>query len=466
MMNNVTIVILGASGDLSRRKLFPALYRLIAREHMQNFIIVGAANQGVTVDAILENTKPFITNIDPIIWQKMHERTFYQQLDFGKQQDFDALNSMVTRLEKLYNLSGNRMIYLAASASFYCTITASLAHAGLALRLADNDKKWHRLVYEKPFGSDLESAREINTCINNHFNENQIYRIDHFLTKELVSNIALVRFTNCVFEPLWNNRYIDQVQIVVSELLGIENRGAYYDNYGALADVMQNHILELLALIAMESPEKLSGNYVRDKRVQVLQKIQVVDGLLGQYEGYQQEPHVKKDSTTETFAALMVRINNPRWAGVPFYLKTGKFLDQKKTVIDIKFKQVDCLLTHSCPTPSNWLRIEIYPEAVFSLTLNVKKPGIAEEVISVPMEFCHSCVFGDAVPYAYEVVLQEVMRGENSISVRFDEIEAAWRVIDAVRAHDFPLYSYAPAGKGPQELDAAFQQKYGMRWRE
>jgi Glucose-6-phosphate 1-dehydrogenase len=175
---------------------------------------------------------------------------------------------------------------------------------------------------------------------------------------------------------------------------------------------------------------------------------------------------LKKNSTTETFAALMLRINTPRWAGVPFYLKTGKCLEEKKTVIDIKFKQVDCLLTHSCPTPSNWLRLEIYPKEVFSLTLNVKKPGIAEEVIPVPMEFCHSCLFGDITPYAYEVVLQEVMRGEKSVSVRFDEIEAAWTIIDTVREKKLPVYSYAVASNGPEELYTEFEMKHGMRWRE
>ncbi len=464
-MNKVTIVILGASGDLARRKLIPALYRLIKRGSLKDFIIVGAAREQTSAQTLCERAKKFIKDPDETHYKTLCKRFFYQQLDFTQQDDFVALEQRVKQLEGEWQLPGNRMIYLAASAEFYCTITQHIATSKLAIKKSEKTKTWNRLVYEKPFGHDLHSAQEINDCIQKYFEEHQIYRIDHFLTKELVSNIALVRFTNCVFEPLWNNRYVDQIQIMVSESIGIEGRGAYYDKYGALADVMQNHVLELLALIAMETPEKLSGNYVRDKRVEVLQDVEPIDGILGQYETYTSQEHVDSQSNTETFAALQLRINNPRWAGVPFYLLTGKCLDEKKTIINIKFKQVDCLLTHSCPVPSNWLTIEVSPEAVFSLSLNVKEPGRSEQVMPIAMEFCHSCLFGEETLYAYEVVLEEVIRGEQSISVRFDEIEAAWNIIDRVRAMKLPVYEYACQTQGPTQLDERFEKKHGMRWR-
>lgn len=463
-MTDVTIIIFGASGDLTRRKLLPALYRLILQKKLTNFAIVGAAIDPITVADIFTKTRDFIGPVDESVWQLMQERTFYERIDFSNATDFKRVAKKVAAIEKELHLKGNRLIYVASAANYFCSITEHSAMAKLIERTKEGEQPWQRIIYEKPFGHNLASAQQINACIEKFLDESQVYRIDHFLTKELVSNIALIRFTNCVFEPLWSNRYIDQVQIIISEELGIENRGTYYDKYGALADVMQNHLLELLALIGMESPEKLTGNYIRSKRVDVLKKVEIVDGILGQFEGYTQEKFVDPSSKTETFAALFLRVNNPRWAGVPFYVKTGKCLPKKETVIHIKFKQVDCLLTHSCPVPSNWLTIEVAPEATFSLTLNVKKPGRNEIVVPVAMEFCHSCLFGTQIPQAHEVILEEVMKGEQSISVRFDEIEWAWRIIDAVRSQQFPLYRYRCESNGPKELEE-FEQKHGMRWR-
>ena len=464
-MNDVTIIILGATGDLSRRKLFPALYKLIAQDKLKKFAIIGGAIDEATPESIVQKAQKFIPNFDEKIGQLIQQNMVYEQVDFTKEKDFVALAKTVQEIETLHGLSGNRLAYLAAPANYFCLITDYLASSKLITRKDEKVRPWNRIVYEKPFGHDLESAQEINECIKKSFDESQIYRIDHYLTKELVSNIALIRFTNCVFEPLWNNRFIDQVQITISEEIGLENRGAYYDKYGALSDVMQNHMLELLALIGMESPEKLTGNYIRSKRVEVLEDVEVVDGILGQFESYKDEKFVVAGSTTETFAALMLRVNNPRWAGVPFYVKTGKCLKKKETVIHLKFKQVDCLLTHGCPVPSNWLTLEISPEATFSLSLNVKKPGKSEEVIPVSMEFCHSCLFGAVTPEAYEVILEEVMYGEQSISVRFDEIEWAWRIIDTVRAKNFPLFTYPCGSNGPKQIEDYFEKKHGMRWR-
>lgn len=463
-MSDVTIVIFGATGDLARRKLIPALYRLIKQEKLKNFIVVGVAIDDATPQDIISNAKGFIKDPDDSILDTLQTRFFYQRLDFNNESDFGQLQKRLKDLEKDHKLNGNRLFYLATAASFYCAITEHLATSKVCAKRAEGKTPWNRIVYEKPFGHDYATAEEINTCIQKYFDESQIYRIDHFLTKELVSNIALIRFTNCVFEPLWNNRYIDQVQIIVSEEIGIEGRGRYYDHYGALCDVIQNHVLELLALVGMESPEKLSGNYIRDRRAQVLKDVQVIDGMLGQFEGYQKENDVKPDSKTDTFAAIFLRVNNHRWSGVPFYVKTGKCLKKKETVIYIKFKQVDCLLTRSCPVPSNWLKIEVSPEAIFSLTLNAKKPGFNEEVMPVDMEFCHSCIFGAVTPESYEVIFEEVVRGEQSISVRVDEIEYAWRIVDTIKSKNFPLYSYECGSSGPEEI-TQFEQKHGMRWK-
>ncbi len=454
---------LGATGDLAKRKLFPAIYRLIADKKLDNFAIIGAAIDDLSAEAVLERSKEFIKELDTSIWQQLKERTFYQPLDFRRLDDFHALANLVRQQEKKYNL-GNRFFYLATAAHFYCDITEHLGASGLVKRLQPKDEYWHRIVYEKPFGHDLESAHEINACIAKLFNESQIYRVDHYLTKELVSSIALVRFTNCVFEPLWNNQYIDQVQITLTETIGIESRGGYYDLYGALRDVVQNHMLQLLALTAMEPPDKLIGEFIRGERAKVLEKVHVNDVMLGQYKNYKTEKDVNPDSQTETFAVLYLTIDNPRWTGVPFFLKTGKKLNKKETAIHIRFKQVDCLLARNCPSEPNWLTIGIEPDARFLLSLNAKKPGETDVVVPVPMEFSHSAFFGPGTPTGYEVLLEEAIRGEQATSVRFDEIESAWRVIDEVKAKKFPLFAYEVGSRGPKESEE-FEKKHDMRWR-
>lgn len=463
-MNNCTIVLFGASGDLARRKIIPALYHMIARGKLEKFLLVGASRDNLTPAILLERSREFIGEIDQHAWHTLLSSMHYHQLDFTQADDFQKLAVFVDELEKQHAMSGNRIFYLAAAASFFCDITAQLASCGLARRTCASEKPWHRLVYEKPFGHDLKSAERINECIKSCFYEEQIYRIDHFLTKELVGNIALVRFTNSIFEPLWSNRYIDQVQIILGETIGIEGRGAYYDAYGALCDVVQNHMLEMLALIAMEAPEKLTGDFIRDARAQVLKQVYVQDGILGQYAGYQNESHVAPDSHTETFAALTLAIENPRWQGVPFYLKTGKKLAQKETVIHIIFKQVACLLAKACPREPNCLTIEISPKAGFVLNLNAKTVGKVDEVNPIAMEYCHSCLYGPLTPEDYQTLFEEIMRGEQSVAVRFDEIESAWKITDQIKARSLPVYSYQPGSPGPDELQQ-FEEQHQMRWK-
>lgn len=461
-MNNFVFILLGATGDLAKRKIIPALYQL-SKEQKFDFIVVGAALDSTSIDTIIENARPFIEAVDEQELAKFKDKFFYSPLNFQKKEDFDRLQIQVSALEQKYSLSQNRLLYVAAASDFYCAITEHSAQSGLIKKQSKAGAPWQRIVYEKPFGKDAASARTINECIAHYFDESQIYRIDHYLTKEIVGNIALVRFTNLVFEPLWNNRYIDYVQVIVNESIGIEGRGAYYDHYGALRDIVQNHILEIVALLAMESPEWLHGEYIRSARVKVLEKIKVADALLGQYENYRKEPAVSSQSNTETFAAVRLMIENPRWAGVPFYVKTGKYLEKKETVIHIKFKQVDCLLAKHCPAESNMLTLQVAPEAVFSLRLNIKKPGVGDEVVPVNMEFCHSCIFGMQKTEAYEIIIEQVVKGEQEVSVRFDEIEAAWKVIDSIEDMKLPVYPYKVGSHGPEQLQA-FEKKHGMRW--
>lgn len=455
-------IVLGATGDLARRKLLPAIYKLLSEKKLKNFLIIGAALDEISSTIFLNQAKKFIQHCDDVLWKKIQKHTYYRQLNFENKNDFISLNDYVSSLEKEYNIYGCRLVYIAASADFFCTITDHCANSGL-VKKSSTENEWHRIVYEKPFGHDFISAKKINECIKRSFHESQIFRIDHYLTKEIVSNISMIRFANCVFEPLWNNRFIDNVQVVLSEKLCIEGRGTYYDKYGALCDVVQNHILELIALIGMEAPENLLGDAVREKRARVIEKLDVVDGLLGQYEHYHQENGVHENSKTETFAALMFRIENERWKGVPFFIRTGKCLDKKETRIQIKFKQVDCLLTKGCPMESNHLTIEIDPESAFSLRLNAKNPKTVDSLVPVEMNFCHSCEFAAVTPEAYEVIFEEVIRGETSVSVRFDEIEYAWHVIDSIKSMQLPLYRYKKGSKGPEEL-LFFAKKHGVRW--
>lgn len=462
-MNACALIIFGATGDLARKKLLPSLYRLFIAKKLTNFFIVGVSFDQADTQTLLDEYKMHVKPADTDAWHQFCQLFTYQQLNFEQFSDYTALYKTVSTLEKRYATDGNRLIYLASPAHFFCTITTHLVESKLVEKRNSPNEKWHRVVYEKPFGHDLPSAQAIHECISQLLDENQIYCIDHYLTKELVSNITLIRFTNCVFEPLWNNRYIDNVQIIVSETGGIQDRGLYYDHYGALKDMVQNHMLELAALIAMEAPEKLVGNAVARQRAIVLSKLKIIDVLKGQYDGYRTEKNVPSNSKTETFVALAAQIENNRWAGVPFYLKTGKFLDKQETVIHIKFKQVDCLLARDCPSESNYLTIQIAPDASFWLSLNAKKPE-SLSVMPVKMEFCHSCLFGPEVPQAYEVLLAEIIKGERSIAVHFDEIKYAWQAIDQISDNSIPVYTYAKHTNGPKEL-TQFNQKHGVRWR-
>lgn len=461
MKNECAFIIFGVTGDLARRKLLPALYALVQQKKLTKFVIVGAAHEAVTPQQYLASARQFITDVDEAVWQQLEAASYYQHLDFAHKEGFVRLKSLLEEAEKKHGLDGSRIVYCAASPHFFCDITTNVGAAGIVQKKDGNAHPYHRIVYEKPFGADLASAQKINACISQWFDESQMYRVDHYLTKELVSSIALVRFTNSIFEPLWDNRHIESVQIVLNEEVGLEGRGSYYDEYGVLKDVVQNHMLQLLALVAMEEPASLMGEAIRDAKAHVLEQTKIVSGMLGQYQGYADEEGVKKNSTTPTFAFLELAVDNKRWSGIPFYVVTGKRLEKKETFIRIKFKTVVCALEAAEDCAPNYLTLGIYPDSGFSLTLNAKKPGTLHDLERVSMDFCQSCA--KVLMPEYELILEEVMAGEQSIGVRFDEIEYAWSIIDTTIALGLPSYPYEQGSTGPREVVAEAEKK-GLWW--
>jgi len=463
-MSDCTFIILGATGDLAKKKLLPAIYDLVKDKKIARYAIIGAALEDLSQEEFTQLFASFINPFDFSIWDEMKEHIYYQRINFEDPKSFIQLNKKVSALESEAELPGNRIIYIAAASIFYCSITQNLAHSSLA-RKATNNSPWNRIIYEKPFGTDLDSANQINQCIKESFNESQIYRVDHYLTKELVSSIVLVRFSNIIFEPLWNHKYIDYVEINLGELIGLEGRGRYYDHYGVLRDVVQNHGLQLMSLIAMELPAKLNGFEIQEKKAEVLKHIQFDDGFLGQYDSYKEELDVNISSSTPTFACLKFIINNDRWKNIPFYIKAGKKLNRKDSSIHIKFKNVDCTLKESCFYESDYLTIQVDPDAAFSLQLNSKRPDSIFEVRPIQLTFNQDYTSKTATPEAYEVLLERIIQGDQSVSVRFDEIEFAWSVIDTVQKKELPMYPYEQATKGPQEALTTFERTHKMRWR-
>jgi glucose-6-phosphate 1-dehydrogenase len=321
-------------------------------------------------------------------------------------------------------------------------------------------KGWPRVAFEKPFGRDLESARKLNKRILKAFPEKQVYRVDHYLGKELIENISLMRFTNRIIEPLWCAKHIESVQIIANEKIGVEGRGGFYNKYGALKDFFQNHLLQIVALLGMEQPRRIAGKALRDEKVKVLRKVRVEDVLLGQYQGYGKERGVSRGSKTETFAVLKLRIGTGRWKGVPFFVKTGKMLNDGSSLIDIKFKKVKCLLD-TCPRDTNHLRIILKPQNSIAFVVNSKKIG-GTVVEPVEMNFSHSNEYGVNTPKAYETLLTEIIEGKQTAFVRNDEIEAAWKVVDSITRKK--VFSYKKWSSGPKELKS-WSMKNHVDWK-
>ncbi len=445
-----TFIIFGITGDLSKRKLIPALYKLIEDNRLCKFALVGVASSDTTIEKLITKAQNFIPNADPIVLQALIAAFTYHKMDFNDQAAYMELKEKLIDIERNQNLPGNRIFYFATMPEHFMVITKNLVNATIIKKHPDikTASPWSRVVFEKPFGHDLPSSRKINRYIANVFDESQVFRIDHYLGKELVGNIAMTRFTNRVLEPLWNNNHIDSVQIVIKETIGIDSRGLYFDKHGVIKDMVQSHLLQLLALTAMEAPKKLTATDLRNAKAHVLKKVSVTEVVRGQYEGYLDEQNVQPTSTTETFAAITLLINNKRWKGVPFKLITGKNLNTKESYIKLTFKQAECLL-QQCPATPNSLRINIQPNEGIYLDLNVKALGSMNEVMPVTMEFCHSSLFGPNTPEAYEILLSDVIKGDQSAFVRNDEIEASWKIVEMIEKIPSEIKKYQNKTSGP-----------------
>jgi len=467
MEHAATIVIFGASGDLTRRKLVPALHSLACGGFLHSTTqVIGVARSPLTNDAfrerLLEGVKEY-ARLKPSVcklWPKFTKRYSYLAGSYDDPETYRRL---------AHQLDDNVLFYLATPPVLYPLIVEQLGQAGLN----HSERGWRRIIIEKPFGHDLKSAQTLNQSVHNVFGENQIYRIDHYLGKETVQNILAFRFANTIFEPLWNRNYVDHVQITVAESIGVSHRASYYEKSGVLRDMFQNHLLQLLTLTAIEPPAIFDANALRDEKVKVLRAVHpTVQSVLAQYRGYRDEPGVARDSQTPTYAALCLLVDNWRWRGVPFYLRSGKELKAKATEIVVQFKRVPHLMFPSPPdreiTP-NVISLCLQPDEGIHLHFEAKQPGAGMQTSSVNMEFHYSEDFDEiALPEAYERLLLNALQGDASLFARADEIELAWGLIDPILAAGEqsdapPLMFYERGSWGPPEADD-FLTSTGRNW--
>jgi glucose-6-phosphate 1-dehydrogenase len=485
-----SVVIFGATGDLTHRKLVPALYNLAADGDLPPAVtIVGFARREKTDDQFrseLENaTRKFSRQtVRDDIWKTFAESIFYHRSEFEDESGYKALAKRLDKIDKESGTRGNRLFYLAAAPDQFESILKHLRAASLNETCKGS---WARVIVEKPFGIDLPSARELNRVVRNSFTEEQTYRIDHFLGKETAQNILVMRFANAIFAPLWNTHYVDSVQITAAETLGVETRGAFYERAGALRDMVQNHLLQLLCLVAMEPPTDLSADSIRDEKVKVIRSLRhwsrnevAANVVRGQYAegaihgnpvvGYRQEQNVKPDSQTETFVALRLFIDNWRWADVPIYMRVGKRLPKSATEISIHFKKAPAVLFNKALCDQNVLVIRIQPDEGISLRIHAKVPGASFRIEPVKMDFHYGTSFGKASPEAYERLLLDAMSGDATLFARRDEVEEAWAFIDPIEEawhakKDAPDLFFYPAGSwGPEEADDLLARG-GRAWR-
>jgi glucose-6-phosphate 1-dehydrogenase len=470
------ITIFGASGDLTKRKLVPALFSLACEQMLPETVkIVGVARSEMSDEQFRQQLREGIEQYGRLKpGQNEHWSRFKQRLSYlsGGYDDPETYRRLAERLQKKDGSSegnANRLFYLSIPPSVYRDVIAHLGQSGAN----HSPGGWSRLIVEKPFGHDLESAQRLNDLIHEHFSENQVYRIDHYLGKETVQNILTFRFANTIFEPVWNRNYIDHVQISVLESVEVGYRAGYYDQAGVVRDMFQNHLLQLLALTAMEPPVAINAKALRDEKVKVLQAIRpsnVSDGVWGQYRGYREEKRVAAGSTTPTYLGLKLFLDNWRWQGVPFYLRSGKNLAKKTTEITLYFKEVPHLLFQdSAGVSANRLSICIQPHEGMHLSFETKIPGAGLRTDPVDMEFHYGENFGEhALPDAYERLLMDALHGDASLFTRRDEIELAWGFIDPLmlawdNQADPPLAFYEPGTNGPPEADE-FLAREGRAW--
>lgn len=478
------IMIFGATGDLAIRKLFPSLYRLFQKGKLDKFAVVGVARRPLSTEDFQNSVKESVLNalgkkdkIDEFI-----SHFYYQSHDVADSSSYQALKSLAEQIDDQYELEGNRIFYLAMAPEFFGPIALHLKSDGLT-----DVKGYKRLVIEKPFGHNLESAKELNKQIRTAFSEEEVYRIDHYLGKEMVRNIEVIRFANAIFEPLWNNRYISNIQITSSEVLGVEERGRYYETSGALRDMVQNHMMQMVALLAMEPPIKLTTDEVRSEKVRVFRSLRMIKGekvdkyfVRGQYGAgmvedeqvpeYRAETMVDKESNTETFVAGKIMIDNFRWAGVPFYIRTGKRMATKSTKIVVQFKDIPMNLYYQPEKllNPNLLVIHIQPEEGITLHLNAKKAGGHLDAQEVKLSFANTGIHAMNTPEGYEKLLYDCMHGDATNFTHWDEVAYSWAFVDNIsevweknKAKYYPNY---PSGSmGPEAADKLLAED-GFFW--
>jgi len=486
------VVLFGATGDLAHRKVIPALYQLWRTDllpHEFQVVAIGRreyddASFRAEIHASLEKYSRVLP-LEESVWRSFEDRITYQRCDFADPAGYDRLVTRLDEIDEECGTRGNRLFYLATQPSQFAEIVGQLGRVGLDHERHDGG--WRRVVIEKPFGHDLDSAKRLNREVGKVFRESQVYRIDHYLGKETVRNLLVFRFGNGIFEPLWNRRYVDHVQITVAESIGIENRGAFYEQTGASRDVVQNHLLQLVSLVAMEPPATFEADALRDEKVKVLRAIEmtrpdihrhVVRGQYGpgwvaatQVEGYREEAEVDPQSETETFVAARLLIDDWRWSGVPFYVRTGKRLPKRATEIAIQYREVPHRLfkDKGVEPDANLLAIRIQPDEGIMLRFGAKVPGLGLDVRSVTMDFTYGSAFNVDSPDAYETLILDALQGDASLFTRADEVEEAWSIVDPIidawasgPPPEFPNYD---AGTwGPPDADELINRD-GRHWR-
>jgi glucose-6-phosphate 1-dehydrogenase len=476
------LVIFGASGDLTRRKLFPALYNLAEDGLLpENFAVLGVARPRIAADEYRQQMQEQVRDaegepLDQQKWNAIVDRLQYVTGEFDDAELYARLRELLAELDRKHGTPGNYLFYLAVPPALFGTVALHLGSAGLS---EERSGRWRRVIVEKPFGHDVASARALNAALSTAFAERQIYRIDHYLGKETVQNLLTLRFANGIFEPVWNRRYVDHVQMTVAEEVGIEGRGAYYDTAGALRDIVQNHMFQLLTLVAMEPPISFRADDVRDEKVKVLHAVapfspdEVSRSVVrAQYAGYRAEKNVAPESTTETFVAMRMYVDNWRWADVPFYLRTGKQIGRRLTEIAVQFKQPPLMLFRGTAinelTP-NVLIIRIQPNEGISLAFDAKVPGPMDKLGTVKMDFLYADYFGTEPSTGYETLLYDAMIGDQTLFHRMDIVEAGWQVVEPLlqawrRSRGGGIPTYEPGSAGP---DAAHKlmARDGRQWR-
>lgn len=494
-INPCILVIFGATGDLTARKLFPAIYNLIREGQLPSqFAVVAFARRDKTHDQFRQEMRDAINEfsrvkpIDESVWKTFKEQIFYHKSEFHEDAGYDQLSKFLNDLDGRFGTKGNRAFYLSTQPKYFTTICEKLHQHGLIYDKNKVSDKWSRVIIEKPFGHDLNSAIALQQELMNFLSESQIFRIDHYLGKETVQNLMVFRFANSLFESLWNNRYIDHVQLTVAEDIGIGTRGAFFEEAGSLRDILQNHMMQLLSLVAMEPPVSLDADAIRDEKVKVLRAIRPLSpqemersvvrgqygkGLIGGKEviAYREEKNVDPKSNVETYVALKLFIDNWRWHDVPFYLRCGKRLPKRATEIAITFKPPPEVLFQRPEKPgeSNVLAIRIQPDEGTSLKINCKVPGQGILIQPVKMDFRYGSYFGIEPPEAYEKLILDFIIGDSTLFAREDEVQHSWKILTPILEYwaskqqtDFP--NYQSGTWGPKAADALIERD-GKRWR-